>query len=204
MFARIAALALLTACTGSAPQPATPPADPDRPNVLVVSLDTLRADHLALHGYDRDTAPTLDAIAAAGGWMSRTWSQAPQTDGTHAAMFTGRFASTHGKYTHEQRLPESEQTFAEHFGGHGYRTWAVATSLKFDPKSGFSQGFDDYDLYPEGPVVKRGDDAMERALVQIADESAPWLGFLHLFVFALGGTQRILLFVVLVSKYQRR
>ena len=181
MFARIAALALLTACTGSAPQPATPPADPDRPNVLVVSLDTLRADHLALHGYDRDTAPTLDAIAAAGGWMSRTWSQAPQTDGTHAAMFTGRFASTHGKYTHEQRLPESEQTFAEHFGGHGYRTWAVATSLKFDPKSGFSQGFDDYDLYPEGPVVKRGDDAMERALVQIADESAPWLGFLHLF-----------------------
>lgn len=180
MSPRIAALALLAACSGTEPAPTLPPGD-TRPNVLVVSLDTLRSDRTPLYGYDKDTAPTLSAIAAEGGWMSRTWSQAPQTDGTHAAMFTGRFSSTHGKFTREQRLPDSELTFAEHFGANGYRTWAVATSLKFDPKSGFDQGFDHYDLFPEGPVVQRGDEAMARALEQMADVEQPYLGFLHLF-----------------------
>jgi len=177
-------LAFLAACTGAPGTPSAEPpasAEPDRPNVLVVSLDTLRSDHLALYGYPHDTAPTLSAIAAEGGWMSRTWSQAPQTDGTHASMFTGRFASSHGKYTHEQRLPASEQTFAEYFAESGYRTWAVATSLKFDEKSGFRQGFQEYDLFPEGPVVKRGDEALARALEQLERDDGPWLGFLHLF-----------------------
>jgi len=148
--------------------------------VLVVSLDTLRSDHVGLYGYDKDTAPTLSAIAAQGAWMSRTWSQAPQTDGTHGALFTGRFASTHGKFTHEQRLPQSETTFAEHFRAEGYRTWGVATSLKFDPKSGFSQGFEDWELYADGPVVARCDEALGRAQQQMTGEG-PWIGFLHLF-----------------------
>lgn len=181
---RLCLLALLAGCSsppewlGSLGRGEAPAAD--APNVLVVSLDTLRSDHMGLYGYDKDTAPTLTAIAAEGAWMSRTWSQAPQTDGTHAAMFTGRFASTHGKFTHNERLPETETTFAEHFRAQGYRTWAVATSLKFDPKSGLSQGFEDWDLFPECPVVARGDHAMARAGEQMNDEG-PWLGFLHLF-----------------------
>lgn len=180
MSAPIAALIALAACTGSTPDP-TPAAADTRPNVLVVSLDTLRSDRMPLYGYDKDTAPTMSAIAAEGAWMSRSWSQAPQTDGTHAAMFTGRFASTHGKFSHEQRLPDSELTFAEHFGTQGYRTWAVASSLKFIPESGFSQGFDEYDLFGEGPVVRRGDAAMNLAFERMAEADGPWLGFLHLF-----------------------
>lgn len=181
---RLCILTLLAGCStppewlGSLGRGAAPPAA--APNVLVVSLDTLRSDHLPLYGYDKDTAPTLSAIAAEGAWVSRTWSQAPQTDGTHAALFTGRFASTHGKFTHDERLPDTETTFAEHFRANGYRTWGVATSLKFDPKSGFSQGFEDWDLFAEGPVVARGDEAMARATAQMTDD-APWLGFLHLF-----------------------
>ncbi|MEC7946742.1 MAG: sulfatase-like hydrolase/transferase [Myxococcota bacterium] len=152
----------------------------DAPNVLVISLDTLRSDRLPLYGHGRNTAPTLSAIAAEGGWMSRTWSHAPQTDGTHAALFTGRYSSTHGKFTHEQRLPSSEQTFAEHFRAHGYRTWAVATSLKFVRESGFSQGFEDWMLHGEGAVVARGNQALADALDQMAG-GGPWLGFVHLF-----------------------
>jgi arylsulfatase A-like enzyme len=182
---RLSLLAFLAGCSSPPPEwlgslGRGGPAAADAPNVLVVSLDTLRSDHLGLHGYELDTAPTLSALAAEGAWMSRTWSQAPQTDGTHAAMFTGRFASTHGKFTHEQRLPESETTLAEHFRAEGYRTWAVATSLKFDAKSGFSQGFEDWDLYPDGPVVARGDDALGRAQQQMTGDD-PWIGFLHLF-----------------------
>lgn len=152
------------------------------PNVLVVSLDTLRSDHLPTYGYERDTAPTLTAIAAEGALMERTWSLAPQTDGTHASMFTGRFASSHGKYDHHHKLGDTEITFAEHFREHGYRTWAVATSLKFLTKSGFDQGFEDWELYAEGRVVPRGNEAEARALEQMqTDDGAPWLGFVHFF-----------------------
>ncbi len=185
MRAPLLSLLVLVGCgrtewMGSLGRGDAPPAG--APNVLVVSIDTLRADHLPAYGYGRDTAPTLTAIAAEGALMERTWSQAPQTDGTHASLFTGRFASSHGKFSHLHKLGNDEVTFAEYFRESGYRTWAVATSLKFLTKSGFDQGFEDWDLFAEGPVVARGDEAMSRALTQMqAEGDTPWLGFVHLF-----------------------
>jgi arylsulfatase A-like enzyme len=161
------------------------PAASDAPNVLVVSLDTLRADRLASNGYERETAPTLSKLAAEGGSFSRVWSQAPATDGTHASLFSGRHIATHGKFSHRQRLGDRELTFAEHFRENGYRTFAVATSLKFLTKSGFDQGFESWDLHGEGKKNARGTDALDDAVDHIelgaAPGSEPWLGFVHFF-----------------------
>jgi len=153
------------------------------PNVLLVSLDTLRADHLPSAGYSRDTAPTLSRIAAEGARFSRSWSQSSNTDATHSSIFSGRFVSHHGKYGSRQRLPDSTHTLAEHFAAHGYRTFGVASSDKFIAKSGFSQGFDTWQVYKDGMKNDWSTQATATALERLGepDTDRPWFGFVHLF-----------------------
>ncbi|MDP6933483.1 MAG: sulfatase, partial [Myxococcota bacterium] len=168
-----AVLALLLGCSTSAP--------PGAPNVLLVSLDTLRADHLASYGYERDTSPTLSRFAAEGAQFEQAYSQTSSTDGSHASLFTGLYLSEHGKFSHRQRLGWRELTLAEHFDDHGYRTFAIATSVKFVEQSGFDQGFDDYDRIQGVTKNKRSAAALELLDERMAQDEEPWMGFLHLF-----------------------
>lgn len=171
----------LAACTGSSPTLPTPVA-PDAPNVLLVSLDTLRSDRLSLYGHDRPTAPGLSAIAAQGAWFPHSWSAAPETDGSHGSLFTGRAVSSHGKYGYGDVLPDREVTLAEVFASAGYDTWAATSSDKFVCAAGFDQGFADYDLYVDGGKMVWSAQAHQRALEQMsAPRDRPWFGFVHLF-----------------------
>jgi arylsulfatase A-like enzyme len=165
--------------TGLAASPSLAAAD--APNVLLVSLDTVRADHIGAWGYARDTMPTLDAVAAEGGRFARSWAQAPLTDGTHGSLFSGRYVIHHAKLKQGLRLPDDEWSLAEHFAHHGYRTFGLATSIKFVPEANFGQGFATWELFPDGPKARRSPKVLARLPALTADESAPFFGFVHLF-----------------------
>ena len=103
-----AALALASlACTpGERSRPATPP------NVVLVTIDTLRADHLGCYGYDRDTSPNLDRLAADGVRFANAVSVSSWTLPAHASILTGLYPAEHGVVTDVSALPPSARTLA--------------------------------------------------------------------------------------------
>lgn len=116
-------------------------------NVVLISLDTLRADRLASYGYDRVTSPLLDARAARSGVLFRnTVAPSPRTLPSHTTMMTGLDCVTHG-VNHHSPAPGTLQTLAEVLRGHGYRTMATVGGGLLNPNFGLAQGFDEYYHY---------------------------------------------------------
>ena len=119
-------------------------------SILVVVLDTVRADHLGVYGYDRHTTPKLDAWAESAHVWDHAWTDAPWTLPAHASMFTGKSQREHGARSlgHEDDrkgapLAESEVTIAERLRDVGYGTVGIAGNRAFlHPSFGLSQGFD--------------------------------------------------------------
>lgn len=129
--------------TASAPAGAPPHADA-RPHVVLVSVDTLRADHLSLYGYERSTSPNLDAWAARhAGVFLNTVAQAPWTLPSHVSMLSGINAHRHG-VNHDGAVPSSVELLAERLRRAGYTTIAVTGGGFLHPRHGFSRGFDRY------------------------------------------------------------
>lgn len=124
------------------PSCAAPPASP--PNVLLVVIDTLRADGLGSYGAERDTSPALDALAAGAVRFDRAYATAPWTQPSVASMFTGLPPHAHG-LERPGRLPEAARTLAERLRGAGYATAAVVSHGLLGRRTGFDQGFDDFD-----------------------------------------------------------
>jgi arylsulfatase A-like enzyme len=130
----------------------TPP-EPPRPNVVLVLVDTLRADHLGTYGYERPTSPRLDAFAEEAFLFEDARAQAPCTFPSANSILTGRFP-THFVGQPEKRLgiPEAFPSLAEVLGGAGYATAAVsaspivrATPSDHNPHGGFGRGFAHFD-----------------------------------------------------------
>ena len=134
-----------------------PAAAPGSPNVLVVVIDTLRADHLSLYGYDRGTSPHLDAIAKQGVVFDNDVSPSPWTLGSHASMLTGRYPHEHG-VDHEVALDHRYPTLPEILDAHGYRTGGFSANLYyFARRTGLTRGFlhfEDY-FYSAGDMFFR-------------------------------------------------
>jgi len=104
-----------------------------RPNVLMISLDTVRADHLSLYGYQRDTTPNLKKLAAEATVYRRATSTADWTLPSHASMFTGLYSSEHGAYCDVKshgllQLPDATETVAERLRDEGYATLGVVAN----------------------------------------------------------------------------
>lgn len=157
------------------------PIAPDAPNILLISIDTLRADALPPYGSVRDTAPAIQAMAEEGVVFQRSWSQAPSTSPTHASMFTGVYPSEHGVMGTTGRLPMRWYTLAEHFQASGARTWASTSSVRFAHGVQLNQGFDSYDVFAKGSQTKKTGRALEATLQAIAETpEQPWFGFVHL------------------------
>ena len=93
-------------------------------NVVLVSIDTLRADHLGLYGYDRPTSPNIDAWAKKSIVFDQCFSQAPSTLLSHMSLFTGLYPSHHGVLSNEDRLPDETKTFVDVLHSNGYTTAA--------------------------------------------------------------------------------
>jgi arylsulfatase A-like enzyme len=130
-------LVLSAACGGGAgPEPARPR------NVLLISLDTVRPDHLSCYGNPRETSPAIDALAARGVRFADASSTAPWTLPAHATMFTGLYPSHHGVKDYSHRLPAEQVTLAEILRERGFRTFAVINTWNIaDPRFEIFQGF---------------------------------------------------------------
>jgi choline-sulfatase len=120
------------------------PAGPERPppNVLLVTVDTLRADHLSPYGSTGTRTPHAERLAAEGTLFQNAAAPMPTTRPSHATLFTGRYPRQHGVTDNHLVLPDDELTLAEVFGEAGYRTGAFVGASFLGRSSGISQGFE--------------------------------------------------------------
>lgn len=134
---------------------------PPTTNVLVITLDTTRADRLGCYGYAGAVTPALDRIAASGVRFESASSPAPLTLPSHASLFTGIYPPEHGLRTNGRgRLPESIPTLASLLAAAGYETAAFVSSFVLDARFGLDRGWAVYDdrLAQES----EGPDALQR------------------------------------------
>ncbi len=149
----------------------------DHPPVIWISIDTLRADHMSIYGYERLTTPNLDALAADGVVVEQFISQAPWTLPTHATMFSGLAPAEHGLHTQAHRFSPRTPLFPELLKERGYRNGAVTSGLLLAPNFGYSAGFNRYEMnldYHAQTIVKRG-------LSWLSMSDNPSFLFLHIF-----------------------
>ncbi len=153
-------------------------------NVLLVTVDTLRADHLSAYGYPRQTSPNIDALAERGVVFDQAFTYWPKTRGSFAALFTGLYASQHGLNVRDRDLPGFNQTLAETLSAAGYRTAAAVDNGNLDEALGYAQGFETYEqtwLVDETTELDRTE-AITRfgeRFVSEGDENAPFFLWLH-------------------------
>jgi arylsulfatase A-like enzyme len=187
--ARRLVLALALAASGCRPGLAEDP----RPDVLFVVVDTLRADHLPFHGYEKETTPFLARVAEESVVFERAWSGSSWTAPATASLFTGVLPVQHGVLTgyhaygekgevvaaiDVDRIPRGLPTMPELMRGLGYRTFGIADNANIRAESGFASGFDrfvDHD-YRGAPVVNTQLAEWKDA---IREGGAPWFVYLH-------------------------
>jgi choline-sulfatase len=147
-----------------------------RPNVLLVTIDTLRADHVGCYGYARASTPTLDGLAARGVRFATAIAHVPLTAPSHASILTGRTPLGHGMRDNGGFvLPEQVGTVAEDFKAAGYRTGAFVSGFPLNRRFGLDRGFDDYDDHlPRGSDPRRTA-YVERTADRTTDAALQWL-----------------------------
>lgn len=145
-------------------------------NVLLLTVDTLRADHLGLYGYGRPTTPVLDALAASGVVFENTFCQRPKTSPSFATILTGTYPARHGIHDAMQLLTPANTTLAEYLADVGYTTGAVITNGNLYPAFGFDQGFESYEY-----GHKDADAGADLAITWLEqrDDASPWFLWVH-------------------------
>ncbi len=143
---------ILLACTGAPdpavapPQPEALPAGGDRPDIVLVSVDTLRADHLGSYGYtERPTSPFLDELAARGTRFEHARSPSPWTLPTHTTLFTGLLPTTHLVVDDDQKVDLDTAWLPQQLRSQGYVTCGAVATMYVSRKFGFERGFDVFD-----------------------------------------------------------
>jgi len=121
-------------------------------NVLLITIDTLRADHLGCYGYKRKTSPNIDRFAATATLFVNTYCQMPTTTPSMASILTSTYPRKHGLVKNGWRLSNSTPTLAEILRKNGYITGAVVSAFPLDAAFGLNRGFDQYDaeFAPDG------------------------------------------------------
>jgi arylsulfatase A-like enzyme len=160
-----------------------------RPDVILITIDALRADHLGIYGYDRPTSPHLDAFAHEAVVVRSHISQAPFTKASMASIFTGLFPSSHKAYTISRSynetmrgsvsgdLPQTDVldpalwTMASAFESAGYETIGLNTNPFLLKEFGFAKGFQDYEFLTSGTDLATADAVVARALDRIDHRS---------------------------------
>ena len=186
----LAAAALAVACGRDAAPPA--PVHAGRVDVIVISIDTLRSDHLPAYGYRGVETPHLDRFAADAVLFERAYSHYPMTLPSHASLLTGRLPPGHGVRDNRGfALAEAPPTLSETLAGAGYRTAGFVSTAVLRRQTGIGRGFATYDDTVQGGVREslrifpqrdgaRTIEAAERWL-DSRGAGAPFLLFLHLY-----------------------
>jgi len=116
------------------------------PNVLIITLDTTRADHIGAYGYQSAETPNIDRLAREGTIFRNCYAQVPLTLPSHCTLFTGRYPMAHNVRNNAKYfLNNSEFTLAEALQAKKYQTFAVIAAFVLQSKFGLQQGFDFYD-----------------------------------------------------------
>ena len=166
----IVAAGLLSGCTRSEPPPAPQPALAR--NVVVITIDTLRADHVGAYGYRAARTPTLDTLAHAGVRFDQAFATAPITLVSHASLMTGRYPPGHDARHNGLRMDLAVPTLAEALGHTGIATGGFIAAFPLDRRFGLIKGFHAYgDRMPRGPDGRL---ANERPGRMVVDEALAW------------------------------
>lgn len=171
--------------------PCSEPVPEERPNLLFVLVDTLRADHLGTYGYERDTSPRLDALARRGYVFEQARSVCNWTNPTIVSLFTGHYPQAVFEPAQHRRaielvLPAEEATLAEALRDGGYRTRGLVDHPGINKRRGYDQGFEEYELLFVGAQTKGWDttdaDYVLAQVEQVFDEPSddPFFLYLHL------------------------
>lgn len=156
-------------------------------NVLLISIDTCRADYLSCYGYHKKTSPNIDAIADEGILFENTYSPVPLTLPAHSSMMTGTIPPYHGIHDNlGYQLDDSNLTLAEILKEEGFNTAAVISAFILDSQFGIDQGFDTYDddfvneYNPTGTSQRRGEEVSSHAMEWLdKNQKKPFFLFLH-------------------------
>jgi arylsulfatase A-like enzyme/predicted Zn-dependent protease len=148
------------------------------PHVLVVTLDTLRADRVGAYGYSNARTPVLDGLAARGARFTAATTTVPLTLPAHTSLFSGEFPGGHGVRDNTGfHVEDRVTTLAEVFKGRGYRTGGFVGAFVLDSRWGMAQGFDEYfDDFDLSEDVGPGLDSIQRPGNQVVDRALAWLG----------------------------
>ena len=159
----------------------------DRPNIVLISIDSLRPDRLGIYGHDRDTSPNIDRFASEAVVFDSAFSTTSWTLPSHVSMLTGLYPEVHGVARGKQRVGDSAVLASEMLREEGYQALAVVAGPYLRSRFGFNQGWDDYDDYTisvrgkrattGGPFTPR----QHRRIVEMLDgrDSRPLFLFLH-------------------------
>jgi choline-sulfatase len=149
-----------------------------RSDVFLITVDTLRADHVECYGYGKIHTPGLNQLARDGILFEQAFTPSPITTSSHASIFTGMNPSRHGVRDFGVPLRVAQPTWAERLKAHGYRTAAFIGSVVLDSKrvsQGFDRGFDEYANFPELPASSSRYGRLERRAGDVIALAESWL-----------------------------
>ncbi|MGD1010448.1 MAG: sulfatase-like hydrolase/transferase [Candidatus Aminicenantales bacterium] len=163
-----------------------------KPNVILITMDTTRADHLACYGYPNVRTPNLDALAGRGVLFEQAATATPLTLAAHCTIMTGMYPTYHGvRVNGNTALGEEQTTLAEVLLAQGYHTGAFIAAFVLDGRWGLKQGFQHYDdqfdlkKYKHldlGEIQRPGNVVMDAALAWLEAEKAdPFFAWIHLY-----------------------
>lgn len=146
-------------------------------NLLLISIDTLRADHLSVYGYERPTSPAIDQLARRGHVFRRAYSTCPMTLPSHTSMLTGMHPAQLGVTDNFQKVPQEAVTLAEVLKNAGYATGGFVSANPLFTHTQIQKGFEVYDAHTRiaGPTVQQAINWMD------VHKNAPHFAFVHLF-----------------------
>jgi len=155
--------------------PSSPAKSPD---IFLITIDTLRADHVHCYGDDHIQTPALDALAHEGIRFTNAFTPSPITNTSHASILTGLLPGSHGVTDFGVPLSPSHATVAELLKKQSYHTAAFIGAVILDSKTlapGFDRGFDYYDNFPEHPQTKSRWGRVERRGMDVVQHAESWL-----------------------------
>jgi arylsulfatase A-like enzyme len=150
------------------------------PNILMVSMDTVRADHTSPYGYRRDTTPVLSALAATGTLYQNAFSNGNESAYSHGALFTGRYASELADPTYETyAIPVNATLISEALSAYGYQTAAFTAGGHVTADFGFNQGWDSFSAESSfASLWATSPKALSWIKTQVPTKK-PWFAFVH-------------------------
>ena len=146
-----------------------------RPNILIYTIDTMRADHTSLYGYTRDTTPFLKKLGASGVVFDDCQAQASSTKPSTASLMTSLYSYTHGIVNDFDTIPKGASTLAEQLRAGGYVTASAVANPYAGRTTGLERGFDYLTEYPV--ILRNRNEALDRGTDSAALNKSllPWL-----------------------------